>query len=348
MQIILAPMDGLTDVYAREILTGIGGYDLCVTEFLRVTDTLFPSRVFYRRFPELKKKLKPELKADLRHALKTASGDDTSIPSHTKSGTPIFLQLLGSDTIAMAENAAKAVQLGAKGIDLNFGCPAKTVNRRDGGASLLKFPERINQLVSSVRQAVPDEIPVTAKMRLGYEDQSLAHDNALAIEDGGASWITIHARTKKDGYRPPAYWDALAPISDKLSIPVIANGEIWNVDDYLICKERSGCDSVMLGRGAMVTPDLALQIKCMLENKSFQPLSWQAVCQQLDNLFQLMSHNYGLQENWQEKHIAPRLKLWVKWLMPNYSQAENIFNTLKLIKDPQQAIDLIRKSAIEN
>lgn len=332
MKIVLAPMDGLTDAYAREILTGIGGYDLCTTEFLRVTDTLFPNRVFYRRFPELQQKTGTSY-----NTFHTAS-------SHTKSGTPVFLQLLGSDNNAMAENAAKAVQLGAIGIDLNFGCPAKTVNRRDGGASLLQYPQRINQLVSSVRQAVPEQIPVSAKMRLGYHDQDLSHDNALAIQDGGADWITIHARTKKDGYRPPAYWDALSPIAQKLSIPVIANGEIWSVDDYLTCKERSGCDSVMLGRGAMVTPDLALQIKFALKNKPYQPLSWQAVCVQLDNLYQLMNATCASQAGLNERYIAPRLKLWVKWLMPNYTQAEEIFNSLKLIKDPLQAIQVIRES----
>jgi len=336
MQIILAPMDGLTDAYAREILTGVGGYDLCVTEFLRVTDTLFPRRVFYRRFPELKHEHQAEQDSAIinRH----------NRISHTKSGTPVFLQLLGSDPVAMAENAAKAVQLGALGIDLNFGCPAKTVNRRDGGASLLKFPERIHQVVSSVRQAVPDTIPVTAKMRLGYEDRSLVHDNALAIQDGGAKWLTIHARTKTDGYRPPAYWDALAPIAQMLSIPVIANGEVWSVEDYFACKQQSGCDSVMLGRGAMVTPDLALKIKYAIDHSDkmndFKSLSWLEVCQLLDKLHHLMTLNPELQE----RYIAPRLKLWIKWLMPGYTQADEIFNELKLIKDSQQAIELIRKS----
>lgn len=343
MKIILAPMDGLTDVYAREILSAIGGYDLCVTEFLRVTDTLFPSRVFYRRFPELKLEpdtgLKPDIKAELKKADSAPEGYQTL--SHTKTGTPVFLQLLGSDNNAMAENAAKAVQLGAKGIDLNFGCPAKTVNQRDAGASLLKFPERINQLVSAVRHAVPKDIPVTAKMRLGFDDQSLAHENALAVQNGGADWVTIHARTKQDGYRPPAYWDALAPISELLDIPVIANGEVWSVDDYLNCKQRSSCESVMLGRGAMVTPDLALQIKHTLENKVIVPLSWHDLCQILDNLYQLMILNPGLNE----RYIAPRLKLWVKWLMPNHTQAEEIFTQLKRLKDPHQAIQLIRTSA---
>ena len=318
-------MDGLTDTYARELLTAIGGYDLCVTEFLRVTDSLFPTRVFYRRFPELK----PALNHENHHRI-----------SHTKSGTPIFLQLLGSDNNAMAENAAKAVLLGAKGIDLNFGCPAKTVNRRDGGASLLKYPERINQLLDSVRQAVPKHIPVTAKMRLGYDDQALAQDNALAIQDGGADWVTIHARTKKDGYRPPAYWDALLPISELLSIPVIANGEVWSIEDYFNCRERSGCKSVMLGRGAMVTPDLARQIKYALAKESIEPLEWGSVCSLLERLYQLMISNPDLND----KYVAPRLKLWVKWLMPNNTQAEEIFNSLKRIKDPYQAIQLIKMS----
>lgn len=241
----------------------------------------------------------------------------------------------------MAENAAKAVELGAKGIDLNFGCPSKTVNKSNGGASLLKYPKQINQIVSSVRQAVPEQIPVTAKMRLGYDDQLLAHDNAFAIQEGGANWVTIHARTKRDGYRPPAYWDALAPISEGLNIPVIANGEVWSMDDYFTCKARSGCDSVMLGRGAMVTPDLALQIKHALEGKDSPPLSWQSVCLILDNLYQLMINNPQLNE----RYVAPRLKLWVKWLMPSYTQAEEIFTQLKLIKDPHQAIQLIKMSS---
>ncbi len=322
MNIILAPMDGLTDVYARELLTGIGGYDYCVTEFLRITDTLFPARVFLRRFPELKSS---------NHSI-----------SHTKYGTPVFLQLLGSDINAMAENAAKAVQLGAKGIDLNFGCPAKTVNRRNGGASLLKHPETINLLVEAVRKAVPDSIPVTAKMRLGYNNQDLASDNALAIQEGGAKWVTIHARTKKDGYRPPAYWDALSPISELLTIPVIANGEIWTVEDYFFCREQSGCDNIMLGRGAMVTPDLARQIKATLGNKSIQPLEWSSVCNLLEELYNLMLENTELKE----RYIAPRLKLWVKWLIPNYIEAEILFPSLKKINDPHLAIQMIKKKRL--
>lgn len=322
MQIILAPMDGLTDFYIRQILTAIGGYNLCVTEFLRVTDTLFPERVFYRRFPEL-----------ISHP---------ATISCTSSNTPVYLQLLGSDPSCLGENAAKAAALGAKGIDLNFGCPARVVNRRGGGARLLKYPEQIFSIVTRVRQAVPAHIPVTAKMRLGYDDQSLAMDNAMAIQNAGASWVTIHARTRQDGYRPPAYWEALAPISETLNIPVIANGEIWTMEDYFICRERSQCKSVMLGRGAMVSPDLALQIKAAIAGDDYQIMNWKDMTNELEKLYQLMLSE-DLLEN---KYIAPRLKLWVKWLMPNYHQAEQIFEQLKIIKDPAKAIELIKASSL--
>ncbi len=329
MKIVLAPMDGLTDTYAREILTAIGGFDLCITEFLRVTDTLFPQRVFMRRFPELIATEKRKI-------------------SHTRAGVPVFLQLLGSDPQAMAENAAKATELGSVGIDLNFGCPAKTVNKRDGGASLLKYPERIYNLLTAVRKAVPDTVPVTAKMRLGYDDQSLLMDNALAIEAGGASWVTIHARTKTNAYRPPAYWEALAPVTKALRISVIANGEIWSVDDYRLCRQRSLCNSVMLGRGAMVMPDLALQIKQSVLNipahEHSAPLNWLQVVNCLEQLYTLMTSNTELKE----RYIAPRLKLWIKWLMPNYSQAEDIFMQLKKIKGSREAMDLILSSSHKN
>src|SRR5690554_1666418 len=104
----------------------------------------------------------------------------------------------------MADNAARAAELGAPAIDINFGCPAKTVNRHGGGAVLLDEPEQVYQVVAAVRRAVPAQIPVSAKMRLGNLDGELARDNARGIEAAGAAWLTVHGRTKSQGYRPPA------------------------------------------------------------------------------------------------------------------------------------------------
>jgi tRNA-dihydrouridine synthase C len=138
-------MEGVVDAVMREQLTAIGGYERCVTEFVRVSQTVLPKRVFFRYAPELRQ------------------------GGLTPSGTPVYLQLLGSDPELMAANAARAAALGAPGIDLNFGCPAKTVNRSQGGAVLLRSPQLIRSICEQVRDSVPEHTPVTAKIRLGYD-----------------------------------------------------------------------------------------------------------------------------------------------------------------------------------
>ena len=206
---LLAPMEGLTDPLMRQILTQIAAdlgrpYDWSVSEFIRVTQHLLPAHVFYRYVPEL------------HHDAKTTSG------------TPIHLQLLGSEAQLMAENAAYAAELGAPAIDINFGCPAKTVNSHRGGSVLLDEPDVMYEIISAVRRAVPAHLPVSAKIRLGYTDTSRMDDIKAAIAASGADWLTIHARTKTQGYKPPAYWDKIQNFNT-LNIPVIANGEIWNL-----------------------------------------------------------------------------------------------------------------------
>eukprot|EP00764_Aduncisulcus_paluster_P005168 gnl/Carplike_NY0171/18647_a29223_74.p1 GENE.gnl/Carplike_NY0171/18647_a29223_74~~gnl/Carplike_NY0171/18647_a29223_74.p1 ORF type:complete len:185 (+),score=10.99 gnl/Carplike_NY0171/18647_a29223_74:88-642(+) len=179
-------MEGVVDYTMRDLLTQVGGIDQCVTEFVRVSDRVLPAKVFRRLCPEL------------------LNG------GKTPAGVPVILQLLGSDPTVLAGNARKAAKLGALGIDLNFGCPAKTVNKSKGGAVLLDTPELIHEIVKAVRIAVPEGTPVTAKMRLGNKDKSLAFDNAQAIAEAKADGLTVHARTKLEGYRPPAHWEWIA------------------------------------------------------------------------------------------------------------------------------------------
>src|SRR5450830_387108 len=179
MTILLAPMEGLLDFVLRDILTRVGGVDRCVSEFIRVTNTLLPEQVFIRVVPEL------------------LNG------GRTFAGVPVAAQLLGSDPVCLAENAARLAALGPHGIDLNFGCPAKTVNRHGGGAALLDEPELLLAIVAAVRRAVPKAMPVSAKMRLGVHDDSRALECALALEGGGASELVVHARTRADAYPHP-------------------------------------------------------------------------------------------------------------------------------------------------
>jgi tRNA-dihydrouridine synthase C len=231
--LVLAPMDGVTDYLMRGLLTRRMPFTYCVTEFIRVSALVPPKHVFFKDVPEL-----------LRS-------------SETESGVPVGVQLLGGDPDRLAQSALLAVSLGAKVIDLNFGCPAPTVNRHDGGATLLKFPDRIEAIVTAVRRAVPTEIPVSAKLRLGWDDPRAIHVNAERAVRGGASWITIHGRTKFQGYTPPAYWDPIGEVRKSVSVPVVANGEIWSVDDLKRCQDQSGCNHFMLGRGALANPELA-------------------------------------------------------------------------------------------
>jgi len=299
MQIQLAPMEGLVDPIMRRVLTAIGGVNQCVTEFVRVTDVLLPRRVFHRLAPELNQ------------------------GAVTLSGTPVYVQLLGSDPVALAANAARAAAMGAPVVDLNFGCPAKTVNRHRGGAILLKEPDILYTLLKAVREAVPPEIPVTAKMRLGYEDKLQAVDCAQALEAGGAARLTVHARTKTDGYKPPAYWPWIGKIREGVQIPVTANGEIWTVADYHQCREESGCEDVMLGRGLIACPDLGLRIRQSLAGEPITPMSWSELQPCLADFFG------EVMENFEARHAPGRIKQWLNYLRRTYPEADALFHQLR-------------------
>lgn len=306
MRVMLAPMEGVVEHHVRAILTEIGGLDGCVTEFIRITDQKLPAKVFYKYAPEL------------------LSG------SLTPAGTPVKVQLLGSKPEPMAINAIELVNYGAKSIDLNFGCPAKTVNAHEGGACLLRSPDRVYQIIKAVRDAVPASIPVSAKIRLGYEDKSSYLDNAAAVEAAGANELVVHARSKVDGYKPPAYWHYIADIKQKLKIPVIANGEIWTVSDYIRCRDESHCDDVMLGRGLLSCPDLALQIKRHIDGQDYTPLTWEQVLQMLYDYYKLSAPINC------EKNYGNRVKQWLMYLSRQFPQANLFFDAVKRKTTPME------------
>ncbi len=315
MRLMLAPMEGVIDHVMRELLTSLGGIDRCVTEFVRVTDRLLPPRVFRRLCPEL----------------------DTG--GATASGVPVYLQLLGGQATVLADNAARAAELGAPGIDLNFGCPAKTVNRSDGGAILLREPQRVHAIVAAVRTSVPRHIPVTVKTRLGFEDQALFLDIVAGIEAAGATELTIHARTKRHGYRPPAYWDAIAEARELLALPIIANGEIWSIDDALRCRAVTGCDDLMLGRGVLCRPDLPRLIEAATASgDSRESLHWRDITALLAKFFELNLQHY-------DTHNAGNpLKQWLVYLRGYFPQAALLFEQIKRLRNPDDIRLLLQQS----
>lgn len=302
IEIHLAPMEGTVDYVVRKLWTTLGGYDLCLTEFIRVTTQLIPEHVFYRYAPELQV---------------SQNG------SRTTAGVPLMIQLLGGDPQCLAENAAQAAALGAFGIDLNFGCPAPTVNRHDGGATLLKCPERIFKIVEAVRAAVPKEKPVTAKIRLGFADTSLCLENAQAVAQAGADRLTVHCRTKLDFYRPPAFWEWIPRIQSLVQIPVVANGEIWTVDDFEKCIRETGASAVMLGRGAISNPFLAKEIR------GRGHATWSEILLILRQFFDESAHYRNV------NYAVDRSKQWLRYLQRSFPEAAETFLRMRVITDPK-------------
>ncbi|BDR33731.1 TPA: tRNA dihydrouridine(16) synthase DusC [Photobacterium damselae] len=310
MRVILGPMEGVLDHLMREILTDINDYDLCVTEFVRVVDRLFPNSVFYRLCPELHNGGK------------------------TRAGTPVRVQILGQDPNWMAENGRRAVELGSPGVDINFGCPAKLVNKSKGGAVLLKEPELIHQIVKSVRQAVDPTKPVTAKIRLGWDDPNHCFEIADAIAQAGADEITVHGRTKEDGYRAEEIkWDYIHQLQQHSPISIVANGEVWNYQDGQQCIATTGTQSLMVCRGAINLPNLGNVIKYNADH-----MPWTEV---LDLLL-----HYSTFEIKGDKglYYPNRIKQWFAYLRHEYPQAKALFADIRRHNKAQPIVDILTQA----
>ncbi|KAE8178010.1 tRNA dihydrouridine(16) synthase DusC [Photobacterium carnosum] len=305
MRVILGPMEGVLDHLMREMLTEINDYDLCVTEFIRIIDSLQPNSVFYRLCPELHQGGK------------------------TRSGTPVRVQLLGQDPQWMAENAHRACNLGSAGIDINFGCPAKAVNKSRGGAVLLKEPELIYQIVKATRAAVNPIKPVTAKVRLGWDDPQQCFEIADAIAQAGADEIVIHARTKDDGYKADTIkWDYIRQLRQHVTLPIIANGEVWSNADGQACLAATNTDALMVCRGALNLPNLGNVVKY---NQA--PMTWEQV------LVLLLTYSQFEIKGDKGLYYPNRVKQWFAYLRHQYPQAKVLFTDIRCLNKATPIIE---------
>ncbi len=323
--LILAPMQGLTDAPMRAYQGESGAFTFAVSEFLRVSGDVPPAKLFLRHVPELCHR------------------------AATPSGLPVQVQLLGGDPGRMAEAAQVAVKAGAKAIDINFGCPAPTVNRHDGGAAILRSPERVEAIVGAIRAGLPAEVPVSAKLRLGWDDANIIFENASRAEAGGASWITIHGRTKMQGYTPPADWVRIGQVRERLSIPVVANGDLWSVADFKRCRDQTGCRHFMLGRGALANPFLPQQIACELgiatkpcPANSDLPIDW---VPQLKRLLALTAQIEGKTERDKrtDHFLVCRLKQWLNLASKQGHFAD--FETVKRLETVPKLLAFLEQRA---
>lgn len=227
--LILAPMEGVGDRSFRKAMASVGGFDEAVTDFLRV-----PANA---HIPSLARQYEA----------------DETLP------IPLAAQIMGSDPSLLAAMAQELERKGAPRIDLNCGCPSNTVTGRGAGSSLLKDPGFLYENARAIVKAV--SIPVTLKMRSGYEDTTLFKENLLAAQESGVVYLTLHPRTKVEGYGPPANWDLIAEAKALLSIPVVGNGDILIVADALKMVAYTRCDALMIGRGSLINPFIFHEIR---------------------------------------------------------------------------------------
>jgi len=221
--LILAPMDGITDMPFRGLCRRLGSA-MTVTEFINALDVIEGNPRYHKRL-----------------AFK---------PYHR----PISLQILGDQPERMLTAAERLVERVHPDIlDINIGCQSKNVTARGAGAALMKTPEKIAHIFQLMTSNF--KIPVTGKIRLGWDRDHLNYlEVAKVIQDNGGAMVAVHGRTRKQAYRGNADWEPIREVKEALGIPVVGNGDVQNIDDIEDIKQFTGCDAVMIGRAAVGNP----------------------------------------------------------------------------------------------
>lgn len=311
-KLILAPMDGVLDGPMREILTSVNDFSYAVSEFIRIVDRPVSASTLLKKVPEL------------------ATG------GKTLSGTPVYVQFLGQSPKNIAKSAMLAAKMGAPGIDLNFGCPAKQVNKTNGGAALLKTPELMHEICVAVRDAVPCDIPVCAKIRLGYEDTSNFMGIAESVLSAGISALCVHGRTKKDAYLDGTVkWDLIGEISKISGVEVIANGDIFSKESADRCSEIAHTESLMLGRGVLYVPNLA----CVI-NGGEAKMSAKNMAALVRKFRDTAVQKYDF------ANPFPRVKQFLSYLREGYPfmMEKGVFKDVCRAQNDEQALDILDKA----
>ncbi|MGD1711933.1 tRNA dihydrouridine synthase DusB [Dapis sp. BLCC M172] len=253
---------------------------------------------------------------------------------------PISIQLFDCRPDFLAEAAEMAVKEGADTVDINMGCPVNKITKNGGGSSLLRQPELAGEIVSKVVKAVP--VPVTVKTRIGWSNKEInILEFAKRMEDAGAQMLTLHGRTRAQGYNGPAKWEWITKVKEILSIPVIANGDIFSVDAAIRCLEETGADGVMCSRGTLGYPFLVGEIDYFLKN-GVEKVSPTAV----EKLECAKEHLQALWEYKGDRGIRQARK-HLTWYSKGFPGAGELRGKLAQVETVTQGYDLIDK-VIEN
>jgi nifR3 family TIM-barrel protein len=183
----------------------------------------------------------------------------------------LSLQIFGSDPETMGEAAAILSELKPRYLDMNFGCPVRKIVSKNGGSAVLKDLDTLHRICKRVVER--SSVPVSAKIRSGWDKPTATklRDIGHAIEDAGVSMITVHARTKKQGFKGAANWTLIGAVKEAVSIPVVGNGDVGGPDAFFKIKRETGCDAVMIGRSAIGNPWIFEQIKAAIDGRPYTP-----------------------------------------------------------------------------
>jgi len=239
--LVLSPMAGVTDISFRRLLKGRGGIGLTVSEFISVEGLT-------RSNPKSKRQMR-----------------------FYENERPFAVQIFGAQPERMRMAAEMAEEIGADILDVNCGCPAPKVVKHGGGSGLLKDHPRMEEILKEIKKAIT--IPMTVKIRAGFYDHTInAIETAQLAEACGAEHIALHGRTREQGYRGQANWDLVKKIKETVSIPVSGSGDITTIQQAFDRFSETGCDGVLIGRGAMANPWIFRQIEDTMHGREpFQP-----------------------------------------------------------------------------
>jgi nifR3 family TIM-barrel protein len=247
---------------------------------------------------------------------------------------PISIQLFDCRADFMAEAAQKAVTEGAKTIDINMGCPVNKITKKGGGSRLLRQPELAEAIVKEVKQAV--DVPVTVKTRIGWNDEEInIIEFAQRMQDAGAAMITIHGRTRTQGYKGSARWEIIAQVKDVLSIPVIANGDIFSVEAAIRCLEITNADGVMCSRGTLGYPFLVGEIDYFFKTGKMPQLP--TIKQRLECA---KEHLWGLWQYKGKKGIFQSRK-HLAWYCQGFSGASELRDNCSRLDSVEEGLTLL-------
>jgi len=306
--VFLAPLAGITDRHFRTVIRSLGGCGITYSELVSAEGMI-------RNQPNTLAMIPP--------------GPDER---------PYAIQIYGSKPTSMAAAGRLAQEMGADLVDINVGCPARKVVRNLGGSYLLKDLPLLERIIIAVRQAVT--VPLTIKIRSGFHESSLNYlDVGRMAVACGVEAITLHPRTRAQGFSGRADWTHIRQLKEALPIPVIGNGDIVQPSDALAMFRSTGCDAVMIGRGIMRNPWLIRQIHDLRTTGDYTPTH---VADALRLCLEMVCDTYREKH---EKKILGEMKKFCSWLVYDFPGAARHRQILYTCKEPQELIDHLRSLA---